>query len=144
VYSADFDKNRKTRAFPMKPAGCAVCPSSRPPAPSLASDAGLSDNKPLHVHVLVQGKEKTATRLKLMQFKNAPGKKVDNAYLHSSYGISYLSVFVTDITSTLERAARHGVRPVAKGPVAIGGKRFLAIVRDPDGNLIELIGPKAD
>ena len=38
-----------------------------------------------------------------------------------------------------------GGEPLAKGPVRLGERPdsdYLALVRDPDGNLIELIGPK--
>lgn len=110
----------------------------------LAEEAGLSDKHPFHVHVLTLGDEKTATKLKLMQFKRAPGKRVDNKYIHSSYGISYLTVYVKDIDAAITEAGEHAVRPIAKGPVEIPGGQYLAIVRDPDGNLIELIGPKVD
>jgi len=38
-----------------------------------------------------------------------------------------------------------GGKPLAKGPLRLGERPdsdYLALVRDPDGNLIELIGPK--
>ncbi len=109
---------------------------------SLGKEAGLSDNQPLHVYVMQLGKDESATKLKLMQFADAPGKKQDTSFIHSTLGISYLTVFVTDLDAALKRAAKHGVKPIAEGPVPIPGDRYLACVRDPDGNLIELIGPK--
>ncbi|MDA0833217.1 MAG: VOC family protein [Planctomycetota bacterium] len=110
-----------------------------------AGETGLSNNKAFHVHVLVLGEDDTATKIKLMQFPDAPGKKVNNDFIHSSLGVSYLTVFVTDLSASLKRAEAHGVKPVAKGPVGLPEgfpeEIALACVRDPDGNLIELVGP---
>ena len=111
-----------------------------------ANDAGLSDGHPFHVHVLVLGEDSRATKLKLMQFKPAPGARVDNRFLHSSYGLRYMTLIVDDLDAALKRAAAHGVKPIAKGPVALPEGfpegLYLANVRDPDGNLVELIGPR--
>ena len=55
---------------------------------------------------------------------------------------------VSDTTAVLERLAKLGVKPIAKSPVALPaslvppGDQFLTVVRDPDGNLVELIGPR--
>lgn len=108
----------------------------------LATDAGLVDNHPLSVKVLVTQESSSATRLKLMQVNGASGKKVDHSYIHSSLGMSYSTIWVTDIDASLALAASHGVKPLAKGPVALPNGMFLAVVRDPDGNLVELVGPK--
>lgn len=109
---------------------------------SLAADAGLVDNHDLHVHVLVTQEASSSTRLKLMQIKEAPGKKVDHEFIHSSLGMSYSTIWVTDIDASLARAAARNVKPLAKGPVALPNGMFLAVIRDPDGNLVELVGPK--
>ena len=109
----------------------------------LGKDAGLSANQPFHVHVMVLGEGESATKVKLMQFKGAAGKKQNSNYIHSTLGLSYLTVWVSDIDASVARAAAHGVKPLAKGPVALpGGDLYLACVRDPDGNIIELVGPK--
>ena len=48
----------------------------------------------------------------------------------------------------MARLEKAGVKPLAKGPVALRSPLpegvFLSVVRDPDGNLVELVGPKAD
>jgi hypothetical protein len=51
------------------------------------------------------------------------------------------------LTQALERLAKIGVKPIAKIPVLlpevlVPGKMDLTIVRDPDGNFVELIGPR--
>ena len=110
-----------------------------------AAAAGLTDTLPLKIHVLQLGEGDAATRVKLMQVKASPGKRTDNRFIHSTYGVSYLTMYVKDMDASLARAKKHGVKPIAKGPVDLvgdGSGAFLAIVRDPDGNLVELVGPK--
>ena len=109
----------------------------------MAGDSGLTDYKPFHVRVFVLGKEPTATKIKLMQFPDAPGKKVDNQFINSSLGFSYLTIFVSDTTAVVERAKKAGVVPV-KQPYRLGGNMYLTLVKDPDGNIIELVGSKKD
>jgi catechol 2,3-dioxygenase-like lactoylglutathione lyase family enzyme len=53
---------------------------------------------------------------------------------------------VADADAAVARLAALGVRPLAKGPVplpaALGNGMTLTCVRDPDGNLVELLGPR--
>ncbi|MCP4608251.1 MAG: VOC family protein [Planctomycetes bacterium] len=107
----------------------------------LAGDSGLADYHAFSVRVFTLGNEKSATKIKIMEFPEAPGKKVDNQFIHSSLGYSYLTISVSDTTSTVERARRAGVSPV-KEPYQLGGGNYLTLMKDPDGNIIELIGPK--
>ena len=108
----------------------------------MAGDSGLSDYHAFKVRVLVLGDEPSATKIKIMEFPDAPGKKVDNQYINSSLGFSYLTIFVSDTTAAVERAKRAGVRPVKK-PYQLGeGNFYLTLVKDPDGNIVELVGPK--
>lgn len=110
-----------------------------------ALDTGLANKMPLDVHVLVLGKGEKATKLKLMQFKTAPGARVDNTFIHSSYGYRYLTISVKDARAAMARAEKAGAKPIAKCPVPLpkGFPDGVALVnyRDPDGNLIELVGP---
>jgi len=112
----------------------------------MGKEAGLSDNQPFHVRVFVLGSEPTATKVKLMEFPDAPGAKADNAYVHSTLGLSYLTLHITDTNAAMERLKAAGVEPVANGPYDLpeGFPEgvYLTVVRDPDGNLIELVGPK--
>jgi catechol 2,3-dioxygenase-like lactoylglutathione lyase family enzyme len=109
------------------------------------ANAGLTDHKKLDIRVLVLGDEASATRLKLMEVPSVESKKSDNTFIHSQLGYSYLTVYVADGNRALERLGRAGVRPLAKGPVPLPADLTpglaLTVVRDPDGNLIELIGP---
>lgn len=110
----------------------------------LATAAGLTDNKPLDVRVLVLGEEPTATKLKLMQVAETTPRSGDNAFIHSHTGFRYLTIMVTDTATVLARLKALGVTPLAQSPVnlkkLVSGKS-LTCVKDPDGNLVELIGP---
>ena len=112
----------------------------------MGGNSGLSDNQPFHVRVFKVADDENATQVKIMQFKDAPGKRVDNAFIHSSYGVRYLTFYVSDMTASVERARKAGAVILAKGPVELpkdlGSGVYLALVRDPEGNLIELLGPK--
>jgi lactoylglutathione lyase len=107
----------------------------------MANDTGLTDNRPFKVRVFALGDEPTATRLKIMTIPGAGLKKVDNQYIGSSLGFRYLTINVADLAKTMERLKQHGVTPV-KEPYRLGGNSYLILVKDPDGNTVELIGPR--
>ena len=112
----------------------------------LAADAGLTDTKPLTIRVLVLGEGEHATKLKLMQVAGAAPRQGDNEFIHSHTGFRYLTIMVADTEAALARLAKLGVKPIAKSPIALPDHlakgMHLTCVRDPDGNLIELIGPR--
>lgn len=109
-------------------------------------DAGLTDNQPLAVRVFTtDALNDDATRVKLMELPDVESKRSDNSFIHSQLGLSYLTLGVADLSASLERLHAAGGKVLAKGPVQLGERPdsdWLALVRDPDGNLIELIGPK--
>jgi predicted enzyme related to lactoylglutathione lyase len=107
----------------------------------MAADTGLTDNRPFKVRVFVLGDEPAATRLKIMTIPGAGLKKVDNQYIGTSLGFRYLTINVADLTKALERLKQHGVAPVRE-PYRLGGNSYLVLVKDPDGNTVELIGPR--
>ena len=111
-----------------------------------SADVGLTDKQNFHVHVLVANDDKTATKLKIMQFDKAPGKKIDNGFIHSSLGYRYLTIWVADLKAAVARAKAAGHSPLAKGmqtlPAGFPQDVGLACFKDPDGNIVELVGPK--
>lgn len=107
----------------------------------MAGDTGLTDSKPFKVRMFALGKEPTATTLKIMQIPEAGPKAVDNQYIGSSLGFRYLTIMVGDLAKTLERLKQLQVAPVKPPYHLSGGSNYLALVKDPDGNTIELIGP---
>jgi catechol 2,3-dioxygenase-like lactoylglutathione lyase family enzyme len=112
-------------------------------AAELTKDAGL-DDQPLKIRVLVLGDGPTATKLKMMEVPGVETAKGNPSMIHSQLGYRYITIFVTDLSAALERLTKANVKPLAKGPIPIpgAGGAQLAVVRDPDGNLIELIGPR--
>ena len=112
----------------------------------LATAAGLTDGKPLAVRVLVLGDGPAATKLKLMQIAGTSPRGGDNEFIHSHTGFRYLTIIVADTDATLARLAKLGAKPLARSPVelpaSLGAGMHLTCVRDPDGNIIELIGPR--
>lgn len=112
----------------------------------VAAAAGLTDSKPLSIRVLVLGEGPSATRLKLMQVAGTVPRTGDNEFIHSHTGFRYLTIFVQDTDAALARLAKLGIKPMAKSPVALpeslGAGMFLTCVRDPDGNVVELLGPR--
>ena len=114
----------------------------------IAAAAGLTDKKPLAIRVLVLGDGPGATKLKLMQVEGTTPRGGDNEFVHSHTGFRYLTIMVSDTTAVFARLEKLGVKPIAKSPVSLPadlvppGDQFLTVVRDPDGNLVELIGPR--
>ncbi len=141
IVVSDIDKSLKfyTKALGLKELSTFDVPEK------LGGGAGLSDDLPFHIHVLALGEDDTATKVKLMQFQGHPGKKGDTKFIHNGYGVRYLTIFVTDLSEALKQAKKAGVKPIAQGPVpipeSIAPGMSLAVVRDPDGNMIELVGP---
>lgn len=108
-----------------------------------AKEAGLTDTHDLNIKVFTLGSGPAATEIKLMQLPGVSSKQVDHEYIHSSLGFSYLTLHIRSTDVAMARLKKAGVAPIAQGPVAIPGTdAYLTIVRDPDGNLIELVGPK--
>jgi len=112
----------------------------------IAAAAGLTDSKPLSIRVLVLGEGAEATKLKLMQVAGTAPRTGDDEFIHSHTGFRYLTITVSDTDAALARLAKLGVKPLAKSPVALPESLapgvHLTCVRDPDGNIVELLGPR--
>ena len=112
----------------------------------LAAAAGLTDSKPLSIRVLALGDGPGATQLKLMQVAGTSPRTGDTDFIHSHTGFRYLTIMVDDTTAAVERLAKLGVKPLAKSPLALPESlapgMYLTCIRDPDGNIVELLGPR--
>jgi catechol 2,3-dioxygenase-like lactoylglutathione lyase family enzyme len=140
IVTRDLDKSAKfyTEAIGLKEIQGFSAPAE------LGKKIGLVDNHPLTVRVFVTDEIEGATRIKLMSFPDAGGTLPDRSYIHSTIGINYLTLFVDDMDQALERLKKADARLLGETPISLGGKTQLAVVRDPDGNFIELIGPNED
>lgn len=105
---------------------------------------GLTNGSALEIRVLTLGSGPSATRLKLMSLPETKPQKPDNRFIHSELGYSYLTLQLTTLGPVRKRLEASGEKPVAQSPVPLPGAgpdgAHLLMVRDPDGNLIELIG----
>ena len=142
VVASDVEKSAQ---FYTKAIGFTEVPGFDVPGP-MGADAGLTDSKPFHVRVFVLSDAEGATNLKIMQFPDAPCARPDNAFIHSTFGFRYLTIHVKDMTAAVDRARKAGAVPLAKGPYRLpdefGKGVHLTVFRDPDGNFVELVGPK--
>ncbi|MEX0937755.1 MAG: VOC family protein [Pirellulales bacterium] len=142
VVVSDVDK---AVAFYTGAIGFQEVPGFSVPA-DFCKQAGLTDGHKLDIRVLALGDGPGATRLKLMQLPGVDSTKSDNTHIHSQLGYSYITIRVADTSAAVARLHEHGAQPVAQGPVALPKElsttEFLTVVRDPDGNLVELVGPK--
>ncbi len=113
-----------------------------PVSSDLGKKIGLLNGQATTVRVFVLEEIEQATRLKVLSFPDALGKQADQAYIHSTLGIRYLTLYVKDLNRALERVKKAGITPLGETPVEIGNGTWLLAVKDPDGNFIELIGPR--
>lgn len=109
--------------------------------PELGRKIGLIDGHATKVRMFSLGDGELATRLKIMSFPEAPGKAADQSFIHSTYGIRYLTLYVSSADRALELLKKAGVKTIGETPIALNASTRLIAVRDPDGNFIELIGP---
>ena len=110
-----------------------------------AAASGLTENKKLEVKILTLGDGPDATGLKLMQVEGTSAK-AKNDFINTTLGFSYITIMVSSTDDAVARLTKAGVKPIANCPVTLPDtldpRLALTIVRDPDGNLIELVGPK--
>jgi catechol 2,3-dioxygenase-like lactoylglutathione lyase family enzyme len=110
-------------------------------APELGRKIGLIDGHAVDVRVFVLGDGETATRVKVLSFPKAQSQKPDLKYIHTTLGYRYLTLYVKDMKVALERLKKAQVRLEGETPLDLGGGTYIVVVRDPDGNFVELIGP---
>lgn len=100
---------------------------------------------------LTSGGAFNAVMLRLGDEEGAPTLKLVNAgetdrfqpeHIHDQSGIRYLTVFVSALNPMVERVQGEGITLLGETPVQLGGgSNYLALIQDPDGVFIELIGP---
>ena len=114
---------------------------------SFPKKVGLSDGAPLDIHVLVLGKDENATKLKLMQVKSKKKTlKIKQPFIHTVAGFSYITVFVENVDLVWSNASKLGVLAYAESPQVLPAGLpqdiCLLMLKDPDGNFVEIVGPK--
>ncbi|MEO2016157.1 MAG: VOC family protein [Fuerstiella sp.] len=108
---------------------------------------GLTDDHALDIQVLSPNGDTDGTSVKLMALPGVDSRTGDHRFIHSQLGYSYLTFYVTDINAASARMKAAGIKAAGKEQVRVPLETpvpiFLTLIADPDGNLIELIGPKA-
>jgi len=137
----DIDKSVKfyTEALGMKEVAGFSVPAE------FASKVGLTDGKKLDIRVLTLGDGPSATKLKLMQIPEVESKKFRNRFIHTTLGVSYITLHVTDTKAAVAKLKAHKIKTLKESPLPLPeplpSSVFLTMVRDPDGNFVELVGP---
>lgn len=101
--------------------------------------SGLSNGVPFHVDVLKLEDSPEANNWKLMSF----GKEATHpmpTYIQDDNGMQYVTIKVNSLEPFLQRIKKHDVELLGETPIPLGKDHFV-LVQDPDGTIIELIGP---
>lgn len=106
-----------------------------------AGRMGLTQEKAFHVKVLKLENVVNATEWKLVTF----GKKTrmsNQMYIDDINGIRYATIFVRNMKPLLERIQQYSVKTYGQTPTMLDETRQFVLLKDPDGNFIEFIGPR--
>lgn len=104
-----------------------------------ARKTGLTNGQPFHAAVMKLGQGKEATALKLVSVGHPTPKK--DSYISGQTGVQYLTLLVTELRPLLKRLKTQNVELLGEAPVSLGGGNHFALIQDPNGVFIELIGP---
>lgn len=107
-----------------------------------ATRSGLTGGPPITVTTLKLEDKPEATEWKVISF----GKKAPDPlpkYIQDIVGMRFITINVNDLSPVLKRIKEHKVELLGETPIPLGssGENHFVMVSDPDGILIELIGP---
>ena len=128
-------------AFYGKVLGCKEVEGFSVASP-FATSIGLVDHMDVTARVFLLGEGDKQSRIKMMSFPKAKAAKSDQRFIHSTLGFSYLTLHVMNLDVSMKRLKAAKIPFEGETPVALGGNNALLVVRDPDGNFVELIGPR--
>ena len=73
-------------------------------------------------------------------------KGVKQPFIHSFTGYSYITIFVHDVDLVWSNARKNGLKAYAQSPQilpkGLPQDICLLMLKDPDGNFVEIVGPK--
>ena len=107
-----------------------------------ATRSALTGGPPIKVTTLKLDDEPEATQWKLISFgKDAPDPLP--RHIQDIVGMRFITINVNDLSPVLKRIKKHKVELLGETPIPLGssGEKHFVLVSDPDGILIELIGP---
>jgi catechol 2,3-dioxygenase-like lactoylglutathione lyase family enzyme len=109
--------------------------------PDLGKRVGLIDGHAVNVRMFTLTEGDQATRIKVLEFPKAETNRADQQFIHSTFGIRYLTLYVEDMKRAVERLKAAKVPLLGETPLDLGSGTYIAVFKDPDGNFMELIGP---
>ena len=104
------------------------------------TSSGLTEGIAFHVDVLKLQDSPDANQWKLMSFKKE-GSHPISTYIHDDTGMQYITIMVNSLEPFLKRIKQHQVKLLGSTPIPLGETDHFVLVQDPDGTIIELIGP---
>lgn len=107
---------------------------------NFGTSSGLTDGLGFHVDVLKLQDSPDANQWKLMSFQKE-GSHPMPGHIHDDTGMQYITLMVNSLDPILKRIEEHGVKLLGETPVALNERDHFALIQDPDGTFIELIGP---
>lgn len=105
----------------------------------MAGRLGLTDSVPFQAVMLKLHDAPQAPALKLVT-AGKPDRSMPT-YIHHQGGIRYVTLHVTALRPLMERLRSRGIPILGEAPVALGNGSMFALVQDPNGVFVELIGP---
>ena len=104
------------------------------------TSSGLTDGLAFHVDILKLQDSPDANQWKIMSFKKE-GTHPMPKYIHDDTGMQYITIMVNSLEPFLKRIKEHKVKLLGDTPIPLGETDHFVLVQDPDGTIIELIGP---
>lgn len=108
-------------------------------AADFAKTSGLSNGVPFHVDILKLEDHPDANQWKLMSFDKEATHPMPT-YIQDDNGMQYVTIMVNSLEPFLKRIKKHNVKLMGDTPIPLGENHFV-LIQDPDGTIIELIGP---
>ena len=102
--------------------------------------SGLTGGFAFHVDILKLEDSPEANKWKIMSFKKEPGHPMPK-YIQDDTGMQYITIMVTSLEPFLQRIKKHNVKLMGDTPIPLGPDQHFVLVQDPDGTIVELIGP---
>jgi catechol 2,3-dioxygenase-like lactoylglutathione lyase family enzyme len=115
--------------------------SSFGPAGDFAKRSGLTNGVTFAVTVLKLENSPEANEWKLLKIDGAKASHPQQKFIHDDVGPQYITINVKSLSVVLERLAKLNTLLLGSSPTPLNARSHFALVQDPDGNFIELIGP---
>ncbi len=106
-----------------------------------ASELGLTDKFKMEVSVLKLENSDCANEWKLMSLGTKPSHP-KQTHIHDDTGMQYITINVKHLNPFIERIRKAGIDFLSAEPSNLGNGKYFVLIQDPDGNFIELTGPK--